>query len=65
MSIQYQCIAYRVPPHEIENARNGVPVEQLEKLTEPQIFIPTAQDEKITYRSKPESKRSKAQRPRI
>lgn len=40
MKIKHQCIAYRVPLYEIENARNGVPMEQLDKLTEPVVYTP-------------------------
>ena len=38
--IKHPCIFYRVPLYEIENARNGVPMEQLDKLTEPVVYIP-------------------------
>lgn len=37
--IAHQCIAYKVPLYEIERARAGVPKEQLDRLTEPEIFI--------------------------
>ncbi|MFM6155640.1 MAG: hypothetical protein ACKPE3_22030 [Sphaerospermopsis kisseleviana] len=40
MKKKHPCIFYRVPLYEIENARNGVPMEQLDKLTEPVIYIP-------------------------
>ncbi|MFM6053636.1 MAG: hypothetical protein ACKPA7_18725, partial [Sphaerospermopsis kisseleviana] len=34
------CIASRVPLHEIDRARNGVPMEQLDKLVEPYADTP-------------------------
>lgn len=38
--IQSQCIRYTVPLEELHRAAQGVPMEELEKLTEPEIFVP-------------------------
>lgn len=34
------CIAYKIPLHEIKRAAEGVPTEELQKLTEPEMFDP-------------------------
>jgi hypothetical protein len=38
--LQLQCISYRIPLEEINRARQGTPIQELAKLTEPEIFIP-------------------------
>lgn len=38
--LQLQCISYRIPLEEIPRARQGVPIQELAKLREPEIFIP-------------------------
>lgn len=35
------CIIYRVPDYELDRVRQGVPVEELEKLIEPTVFVPS------------------------
>lgn len=34
------CIAYKIPLYELDRAAQGVSIEQLDKLTEPKVFIP-------------------------
>jgi hypothetical protein len=33
-----KCIRYQIPAHEIANAQKGVPMENLEKISEPEEF---------------------------
>ena len=49
--IKNECIHYRVPLYEIERARQGVPMEQLDKVTKPKVIKPCSIQFEF-YRSK-------------
>ena len=43
--LELKCIAYKVPLYELPKAAQGVPMEELEKITQPTIFIPPYSEE--------------------
>lgn len=58
--IELKCIAYRIPLEELERAAQGVPMEDLNKITEPEVYTPDpeAQDRAFSYYRRAKRKRS-------